>query len=159
MQGQRAVLNSLVALALMGSTVSVATRWVNSASSLAFAVKVSNCLRACSVHSSIASEGDFTPNRDCAKSRFAVVLALMSSISLAEYSDAPLLAVVNTASMVPLWLSATSLNLAKLSRARETPFSAKARTCSGTSNGITEAENGSEGLAMHASFGKGGDEM
>ena len=69
MQGQAAGLNNLVALALMGSTVSVATRWVSSASALVLAVKVSNCLRACEVHSSIASEGDFTPNRDCAKSR------------------------------------------------------------------------------------------
>jgi hypothetical protein len=43
---QAAGLNSLVALALMGSTVSVATRWVNSVSALALAVKVSNCLRA-----------------------------------------------------------------------------------------------------------------
>src|ERR1019366_3067348 len=50
---QAAGLNSLVALALMGSTVSVATRWVNSASSLVLAVKVSNCLRAWEVHSSI----------------------------------------------------------------------------------------------------------
>jgi hypothetical protein len=46
MQGQAAGLNSLVALALMGSTVSVATRWVNSVSALVLAVKVSNCLRA-----------------------------------------------------------------------------------------------------------------
>src|ERR1700722_910514 len=109
---QAAGLNSLVALALIGSTVSVATRWLNSASSFVLAVKVSNCLRACAVHSSSTSEGDFTPNSECAKSRFAVVEALNISISLAEYSDAPLLAVVNTASMVPLWLSATSLNLA-----------------------------------------------
>ena len=36
----------------------------------------------------------------------------MNSISLAEYSLAPLLAEVNTASMVPLWVSAASLNLA-----------------------------------------------
>jgi hypothetical protein len=34
MQGQAAGLNSLVALALMGSTVSVATRWLNWASLL-----------------------------------------------------------------------------------------------------------------------------
>ena len=59
MQGQAAGLNSLVALALMGSTVSVATRWVNSVSVLVLAVKVSNCLRAWEVHSSSASAGDF----------------------------------------------------------------------------------------------------
>ncbi len=41
-----------------------------------------------------------------------MVLAFMISISLAEYSLAPLLALANTASIVPLWLSATSLNLA-----------------------------------------------
>src|ERR1700720_618600 len=49
--------------------------------------------------------------------------------------------------MVPLWVSAASLNLAYWSRACETPFSANARICSGTSNGITEAEKGSV-LAM-----------
>src|SRR6202453_4187621 len=153
---QAAGLNSLLALALIGSTVSAEPRWVNSASSLAFAVKVSNCLRAWEVHSSMASEGDFTPNSDCAKSRFAVVLAFTISISLAENSDAPLLAVVNTTSMVPLWLSATFLHVAELSRAWETRFSAKARICSGASNGITEEENGSEGLAMACIFRKQG---
>src|ERR1700692_1039637 len=112
MQGQAAGLNSLVALALMGSSVSVATRWVNWVSAFVLAVKVSNCLRAWEVHSSIASEGDFTANRAWAKSSDAVVLAFIISISLAENSLAPLLAIVNTASMVPLLLSATSLNLA-----------------------------------------------
>src|SRR3984957_11276628 len=159
MQGQAAGLNSLVALALMGSTVSVATHWVNSVSALVLAVKVSNCWRAWEVHSSIASEGDFTPNRECAKSRLADVFALMILISLAGYSLGALLGGVETASMVPLWLSAKSLNLAKLSRACETPFSAKARTCSGTSNGITEEEKGSEGLVMHASFGNRGENV
>jgi hypothetical protein len=43
---QAAGLNSFEALALIGSTVSVATFWVNSASCLAWAVNVSNCLRA-----------------------------------------------------------------------------------------------------------------
>ena len=43
---QAAGLNSFDALVLIGSTVSVATFWVNSASSLAWAVNVSNCLRA-----------------------------------------------------------------------------------------------------------------
>jgi hypothetical protein len=43
---QAAGLNSFEALALIGSTVSVATFWLNSASSLAWAVKVSYCLRA-----------------------------------------------------------------------------------------------------------------
>src|ERR1700722_10369535 len=46
MQGQAAGLNSLVALALIDSAVSVATRRVNSVSALVLAVKVSNCLRA-----------------------------------------------------------------------------------------------------------------
>src|SRR5471030_2650068 len=109
---QAAGLNSFDALVLIGSTVSVATFWVNWASSLVLAVKVSNCFLACEVHSSIASDGDFTPISSCAKSSVADVLAFMISISLAEYSLAPLLAVENTASMVPLWLSATSLNLA-----------------------------------------------
>src|ERR1700722_11124260 len=159
MQGQAAGLNSLVALALMGSTVSVATHWVNSVSALVLAVKVSNCWRAWEVHSSIASEGDFTPNRECAKSRLADVFALMILISLAGYSLGALLGGVETASMVPLWLSAKSLNLAKLSRACETPFSAKARTCSGTSNGITEEEKGSEGLVMACIFRKQGENV
>src|ERR1700687_706762 len=43
---QAAGLNSFDALALIGSTVSVATFWVNSASSLAWAVKASNCFLA-----------------------------------------------------------------------------------------------------------------
>jgi hypothetical protein len=43
---QAAGLNSFDALALIGSTVSVATFWLNSASSLAWAVKASYCLRA-----------------------------------------------------------------------------------------------------------------
>jgi hypothetical protein len=43
---QAAGLNSFDALALIGSTVSVATFWVSSASSLDWAVKASNCLRA-----------------------------------------------------------------------------------------------------------------
>ena len=58
---QAAGLNSFDALALIGSTVSVATFWVNSASSLLWAVNASNCFRECEVHSSIASEGDLTP--------------------------------------------------------------------------------------------------
>src|SRR5450755_2455581 len=65
---QAAGLNSFDALALIGSTVSVATFWVNSASSLEWAVRVSNCFLACEVHSSIASDGDFTPMMACAKS-------------------------------------------------------------------------------------------
>src|SRR6266702_3871293 len=43
---QAAGLNSFDALALIGSTVSVATFWLNSASSLAWAVRASYCLRA-----------------------------------------------------------------------------------------------------------------
>src|SRR5450631_604928 len=109
---QAAGLNSFDALALIGSAVSVAIFWLNSASSLVCAVKVSNCFLACALHSSIASEGDFTPISPCAKSRFAVVVAFMISISLAEYSLAPLLTVEITAWTVPLWVSATSLNLA-----------------------------------------------
>src|SRR5580704_10121237 len=109
---QAAGWNSFDALVLIGSAVSVATFLASSASSLALAVKVSNCDLACEDHSSIASEGDLTPISAWAKSRLAVVLDFMISISLAEYSLAPLLALENTASMVPLWLSATSLNLA-----------------------------------------------
>src|ERR1700738_930591 len=100
---QAAGLNSFDALALIGSTVSVATFWLNSASCLAWAVNVSYCFLTCEVHSSIASEGDFTPISSCAKSRFAVVLAFMISISLAEYSLARLLAGGNTPSMVLFW--------------------------------------------------------
>src|SRR5665213_994882 len=105
-------LNSFDALALIGSAVSEATRCDNSASSLVWAVNASNCFLACEVHSSIASEGDFTATSAWAKSRFAAVEVFIISITLAEYSLAPLLALVNTASMVPLWVSATSLNLA-----------------------------------------------
>src|SRR6186997_2193569 len=109
---QAAGLYSFEAEALIGSTVSVATVWPSSASSLACAVKVSYCFLACEVHSSMAAAGVFTPNSSCAKSSEEVVLALKNSISLALYALAPLLAVVNTASMVPLWVSAASLNLA-----------------------------------------------
>src|ERR1700730_9089612 len=83
---QAAGLNSFDALVLIGSTVSVATFWLNSASCLAWAASVSYCFLACEVHSSNASEGDLTPNSSCAKSSEAVVLAFMNSISLAEYS-------------------------------------------------------------------------
>src|ERR1700744_1103432 len=97
---------------LIGSALSLATFWLSSASSLVWAVKVSNCLRACEVHSSIASEGDLTPTRACAKSRLAEAASFIISMTLAEYSLAPLLNTENTASMVPLWVSAASLNLA-----------------------------------------------
>src|ERR1700722_7158345 len=86
MVDQAAGLNSFDALALIGSTVSAATFWLNSASSLAWAVTASYCFLACEVHSSIASEGDLTPSNSCAKSSVAVVLAFIISISLAEYS-------------------------------------------------------------------------
>src|ERR1700722_11366057 len=86
MGDQAAGLNSFDALALIGSTVSAATFWLNSASSLAWAVTASYCFLACEVHSSIASEGDLTPSNSCAKSSVAVVLAFIISISLAEYS-------------------------------------------------------------------------
>jgi hypothetical protein len=43
---QAAGLNNFEALAFIGSTVSVATFWLNSESSLAWAVKASYCLRA-----------------------------------------------------------------------------------------------------------------
>src|SRR5664279_4263334 len=109
---QAAGMNSFDALALIGSTVSVAAFWDNSASSLAWAVMASNCFLAWEVHSSITSEGDLMPSSSCAKSSVAVLLAFIISISLAEYSLAPLLAEVNTASMALLLLSATSLNLA-----------------------------------------------
>src|SRR4051794_36480252 len=109
---QAAGLNSFDALALIGSTVSVATFWLSSASSLDCTVRASNCFLAWEVHNSSASDGDLVPNSSCAKSSVAVVLVFIISISLAEYSLAPLLAVVNTASMVPLWVSATSLNFA-----------------------------------------------
>ena len=46
MLDQAADLNTFDALALIGSTVSVATFWLNSASSLAWTVNASNCLRA-----------------------------------------------------------------------------------------------------------------
>src|SRR6185437_6203010 len=79
------------ALALIGSALSVATFWVSSASSLVCAVKASNDLRACEVHSSIASEGDLMPTSACAKSRLADAASFIISITLAEYSLAPLL--------------------------------------------------------------------
>src|SRR6185295_7345755 len=85
-------------------------------------------------------------------SKVAVVLACMNSSSLAEYSLAPLPAEPNTASMVLLWLSATSLNFAYESRACDRPFSASARICSGAWNGMTEAENGSVELVIMESF-------
>src|SRR6202012_756658 len=97
---------------LIGSALSLATFLLSSASSLVWAVKASNCLRACEVHSSIASEGDLTPTRACAKSRLAEAASFIISMTLAEYSLAPLLNTENTASMVPLWVSAASLNLA-----------------------------------------------
>src|SRR5579871_641779 len=109
---QAAGLNSLLALALIGSTVSLATFCDSSVNSLLQAEKVSNCFLAWLLHSSSASDGVFTPTSSCAKSRFALVPALMISISLAEYSLAPLLALANTASIVELWVSATSLKRA-----------------------------------------------
>src|ERR1700683_399149 len=86
MVDQAAGLNSFDALALIGSTVSAATFWLNSASSLAWAVTASYCFLACEVHRSIASHGDLTPSSSCAKSSDAVVLAFIIFISLAEYS-------------------------------------------------------------------------
>ena len=65
---QAAGLNSFDALALIGSTVSVATFWASSASSLAWAEMVSNCFLAWEVHSSTASDGDLMPSSSCAKS-------------------------------------------------------------------------------------------
>src|ERR1700744_5980745 len=109
---QAAGLNSLLALALIGSTVSVATRCDSSANSLLQAEKVSNCFLAWLVHNSIASDGVLAATSSCAKSRFALVLALMISVTLAEYSLKPLLALENTASIVELWVSATSLKRA-----------------------------------------------
>src|ERR1700722_12245943 len=109
---QAAGLEYFDAPVLIGSTVSVATFWPSSASSLAWALNVSKFLRLCEVHSSIASAGVFTPNSSWANSSVEVVFALRNTISLAVYSLAPRLAVVNTASMVPLWVSAASLNLA-----------------------------------------------
>src|ERR1700722_8642711 len=109
---QAAGLNSLLALALSGSTVSEATFCDNSVSSLLQAVKASNCFLAWPAHSSSASDGVFTATSSCAKSSEALVLALRISISLAEYSLAPLLALENTASIVELLLSATSLKRA-----------------------------------------------
>src|SRR5579871_544870 len=109
---QAAGLNSLLALALIGSTVSVATRCDSSVSSLLQAEKASNCFLAWLDQSSSASEGVFTPTSSWARSRFALVLALMNSIILAEYSLKPLLALENTASIVELWVSATSLKRA-----------------------------------------------
>ena len=103
---QAAGLTSFEAEALIGSTVSVATFWPSSASSLAWAENVSNCFLACEVHSSIAAAGVFTPNSSWAKSSEDEVLALKNSTILAEYSLATLLAAVNTAAMVPLWVSA-----------------------------------------------------
>lgn len=49
----------------------------------------------------------------CAKSSAEVVLAFTNSISLVEYLLVPLLAQVNTAlTVLPLWVSAASLNFA-----------------------------------------------
>src|SRR4051812_19215631 len=74
----------LAADALIGSTVSVATFWPSSASSLAWAEKVSNCFLACEVHSSMAAAGVFTLSSSCAKSSEVVVFVLKNSSSLAE---------------------------------------------------------------------------
>src|SRR6478609_1595945 len=110
--GQAAGLKIFEALVLIGSALSAATFWVSSASCRVCAVKASNWLRACEVHSSSASEGDLTPTSACAKSRLADAACFVISITLAEYSLAPLLNTENTASIVLFWVSAASLNRA-----------------------------------------------
>src|SRR6185437_2696396 len=109
---QAAGLNSLLALALIGSTVSLATFCESSVSSLPQAEKASNCFLVWVVQSSSASDGVFTLTSSWARSSEADVLALMISIILAEYSLKPRLALENTASIVELLLSATSLKRA-----------------------------------------------
>src|ERR1700761_1037032 len=87
---QAAGLKIFEALVLIGSALSVATFWASSASSLLCAVKDSNDLRVCEVSSSTASEGDFTPIRAWARSRLAEAASFIISMTLAEYSLAPL---------------------------------------------------------------------
>src|SRR3954468_22383935 len=110
-KNQAAGLKILEAPVLIGSEVSEAIFWASSASSLVWAVKVSTCFLACDDHSSMAADGDLVLTSSWAKSNAALVLVFTMSSSLAEYSVAPLVAVVKTASMVELWVSAASLNL------------------------------------------------
>src|SRR5258706_6742196 len=64
---QAAGLNSFEALALIGSTGSVAAFLPNSAGFLAWAVKASYCFRAFGGHRSTASEGELAPTSSCPK--------------------------------------------------------------------------------------------
>src|SRR5688500_10121683 len=72
-QDQPTLLNALVTPAFSGSAVSVATFWAIEVSSLVCSVTVSNCLRACAVESSRASESDFTVMNSLKKSKAALV--------------------------------------------------------------------------------------
>src|SRR3954469_1246122 len=66
------LLKALVTPALSGSVVSVATFCAIEVSSLPCSVRVSNCLRACAVDSSSASESDFTAMISLKKSKAAL---------------------------------------------------------------------------------------
>src|SRR4029077_6684995 len=74
--------NTFDALALSGSTVSVATFWPSSASSLACAVSVSNWVRVWLVTSANASDGDFMPISFSARSKFALACERAISMTL-----------------------------------------------------------------------------
>src|ERR1700680_1782130 len=92
-RNQATFLNALLTLSLTRSAVSRAAFWARLASSLLWAVRVSNCLRACAVDSSTKSENDFAFINSLAKSKAALVLTRAASITLNPYSEAPLLAV------------------------------------------------------------------
>ena len=92
-------------------TASVATFWVSAARSCDCAVRISNCLWAWAFTSAKASGSDFALSRLWAKSKAASVLILAISITLVVKSPAPLVADAQTASKVPLPVSAASLSL------------------------------------------------
>ena len=68
--------------AFSGSAVASVTCWASAASSLVCSVSVVSCCCACSVESSMNSDGDFTPDILWAKSKAALVLALANSSNL-----------------------------------------------------------------------------
>src|ERR1700728_561001 len=74
--------NALVTLALKGSAAASVTFWASAESSLVCSVSVSNCLRECSVDTSMKSEGDFTVDSFWAKPKAASVLVRANSRTL-----------------------------------------------------------------------------
>ena len=68
---QAAWLNAFAALVLSGSALASVTFWAMATSCLVCSPSVSNCLRACSIESSMKAEGDFMPDNFSKKPKAA----------------------------------------------------------------------------------------